>query len=92
LDNASREPLHKSRTRIWHFDKPLEATWPVLSDTARFNEAAGLPRHGIIETPRDDGSVEYLARARIASLSPRMGRKARQLGRSAMIRALPYFS
>jgi len=40
----------------------------VLSDTARFNEAAALPRHAIIETPRDDGSVEYLAKARIGPI------------------------
>ncbi len=65
MDNASREARHKTRTWIWHFDSPLELIWPVLSDTARFNEAAALPKHAIIETPREDGSVEYLARARI---------------------------
>ena len=36
-----------------------------LADTARFNEAAGLPKHEIIETPREDGSVEYLGRAKL---------------------------
>lgn len=65
MDTASREPRHKTRTWTWRFDSPLQAIWPVLSDTARFNEAAALPRHAIIETPRKDGSVEYLARARI---------------------------
>ena len=65
MDDASREPRHKTRTWIWHFDRPLEIIWPVLSDTARFNEAAALPKHAIIETPREDGSVEYVARARI---------------------------
>jgi len=63
MDNASREPLHKSRIWIWHFDKALEAIWPLLPDTACFNETAGLPGHEIIETPREGGSVEYLARA-----------------------------
>jgi class 3 adenylate cyclase len=46
----------------------LDAIWSVLADTARFNEAAALPRHAIIETPREDGSVEYLARARIGPI------------------------
>lgn len=61
----------KSRTWIWRFDQPLEAIWPVLADTARFNEAAGLPRHAVTETPRADGSVEYLATARLGPLSLR---------------------
>jgi hypothetical protein len=52
------------RTWTWHFDTPPETIWPVLADTARFNEAAGLPNHEIEETPRPDGSVEYVARAR----------------------------
>ena len=65
MDNASSKPGNRSKTWIWRFDSPPEAIWPVLSDTARFNEAADLPRHTIIETPREDGSVEFLARARI---------------------------
>lgn len=65
MDNASSKPGNTSKTWIWHFDSPPEAIWPVLSDTARFNEAADLPRHTIIETPREDGSVEFLARAHI---------------------------
>lgn len=68
MDNSSREPDNRSHTWIWRFDTPLETIWPVLSDTARFNEAAALPRHDITETPRADGSVEYLARARIGPL------------------------
>ncbi len=35
-----------------------------MADTARFNEAAGLPKHAIIETPLPDGSVDYTAKAR----------------------------
>ncbi|GMQ74862.1 MAG: hypothetical protein BMS9Abin01_0102 [Gammaproteobacteria bacterium] len=65
MNNPSRQHASRTKTWIWHFDSPLESIWPVLSDTARFNEAAALPRHRIIETPRADGSVEYLARARI---------------------------
>jgi class 3 adenylate cyclase len=53
-----------SRTWIWRFDSPCERVWPLLADTARFNEAAKLPLHEIEETPRPDGSVRYLARAR----------------------------
>lgn len=49
---------------VWTFAHPPEKIWPHLSDTARFNEASGLPRHDIIETPQDDGSVLYEGRAK----------------------------
>jgi class 3 adenylate cyclase len=52
--------------RIWEWDfaSPPAAIWPSLADTARFNEAAALPKHEIIETPRPDGSVDYAGRLR----------------------------
>ena len=68
MEHASRQPGNRSKTWTWHFDSPLERVWPVLSDTARFNEAAALPKHVISETPRADGSVEYLASARIGPI------------------------
>lgn len=54
-----------SRTFVWHFDEPPEKLWPSLADTARFNEAAGLPKHDIEELPQDDGSVVYLGHVRM---------------------------
>ena len=54
-----------SRTFVWHFDVPPEEIWPSLADTARFNEAAGLPKHDIEELPQDDGSVIYLGHVRM---------------------------
>ncbi len=54
-----------SRTFVWEFDAPPEEVWPFLADTARFNEAAGLPNHEIEETPQPDGSVDYRGRARM---------------------------
>jgi hypothetical protein len=48
----------------WDFDRPVDDIWPIVSDTARFNEAAGLPKHDIVETPQTDGSVRYEAFAR----------------------------
>ena len=54
MDNASREPRHKTRTWIWHFDSPLELIWPVLSDTARFDEAAALLGKAVRE---HDGAI-----------------------------------
>jgi len=68
MDNASRQRGSRSKTWIWRFDSPLERVWPVLSDTARFNEAAALPKHAITETPRADASVEYLASARLGPM------------------------
>ena len=53
----------KRRTFVWHFDSPVEAIWPVLADTARFNEAANVPKHDIEEIAQADGSVRYMARA-----------------------------
>ncbi|MSO92589.1 MAG: hypothetical protein EXQ86_04215 [Rhodospirillales bacterium] len=54
----------KSRTCIWRFEAPVEKIWPVLADTARFNEAAELPKHEIEEIPQADGSVLYLGHLR----------------------------
>jgi class 3 adenylate cyclase len=53
------------RTFVWEFPVPPEVIWPILADTARINEAARLPKHEIIETPREDGSVLFEGRARI---------------------------
>jgi class 3 adenylate cyclase len=53
-----------SRTFQWRFDQPPEALWPALADTARFNEAAGLPKHLIEERLQPDGSVRFFAKAR----------------------------
>jgi len=58
----------KSRTWYWRFDTPVESVWPVLADTARFNEAAALPRHAVEEVTQPDGSVNFLGHARIGPL------------------------
>ncbi len=52
-----------SRTFVWHFDSPVENVWPVLADTARFNEAAELAKQDIEEIPQNDGSVKFIAHA-----------------------------
>jgi class 3 adenylate cyclase len=52
----------QSRTFHWRFANPPEAIWPILSDTVRFNEAAGLPRYAVEETLQPDGSVLYEGR------------------------------
>lgn len=49
----------------WEFDHPPAAVWPLLADTARFNEAAGLPKHPVRRDEQPDGSVRYFAEARI---------------------------
>ncbi len=55
----------QSRTFVWDFASPPEAIWTVLADTARFNEAAGLPKHQIVEQPQPDGSVRFFAEAKM---------------------------
>ncbi|HWA45208.1 MAG TPA: adenylate/guanylate cyclase domain-containing protein [Hypericibacter adhaerens] len=49
----------REQTWVWHFDRPVPDMWAVLADTARFNEAARVPKHEIIEIPQPDGAVEY---------------------------------
>lgn len=49
---------------VWHFAVPPEKLWPLLADTARINEAAGLPKHRIEEAPQPDGIVIYTGRAK----------------------------
>src|SRR6516225_2171506 len=59
----------EKRSWTWHVDRPAEAMWSVLADTARLNEAQKLPRHQIEEIPQADGSVLYLGRARIGPIA-----------------------
>ena len=59
----------RSTSFEWNFDVPVEPMWRVLADTARFNEAAGFPRHDIEEIPQPDGSVRFIARCKIGPLS-----------------------
>jgi class 3 adenylate cyclase len=50
----------KSEDWTWRFERPPAEIWPVAADTARFNEAAKVPKHTITETPQPDGSVRYV--------------------------------
>jgi class 3 adenylate cyclase len=54
-----------TRTFTWSFDSPPAAVWEGLGDTARFNEAAGLPKHAIQDVEQDDGSVRFFATAKV---------------------------
>ena len=68
------------RTWNWRLDQSPEVVWPVLSDTARLNEAAGLPIYQLEETPQADGSVSRIGRARIGvvrSEERRVGKECR---------------
>ncbi len=49
----------------WEFEHSPAEVWPLLADTARFNEAAGLPKHPVRREPQPDGSVRYFAAARM---------------------------
>lgn len=55
----------QTRHWTWHFDQPPERLWPALADTARFNDAAGLPKHRIDAQPQPDGTVLYAGAARL---------------------------
>jgi class 3 adenylate cyclase len=55
----------QTRSWSWEFDHPPAVVWPLMADTARLNEASGLPLHNITETPRPDGSVQTTGEAKI---------------------------
>jgi class 3 adenylate cyclase len=55
-----------SREWLWRFPgHGPEAIWVSLADTARFNEAAALPKHEVEEIAQPDGSVRYFGRGRV---------------------------
>lgn len=47
------------------FAGPLPEVWRAMADTARYNAAAALPRQTITETLQPDGTVRFVARAKI---------------------------
>jgi class 3 adenylate cyclase len=48
----------------WDFAARPAVLWPVLADTARFNEAAGLPRYSVSDLPQPNGSVRRIGEVR----------------------------
>src|SRR5260370_35689122 len=53
----------------WHFTASPERLGPLLADAARFNEAIGLPRYAVSETPLPDGSVRRVGSARLLGVT-----------------------
>ncbi|MFZ1426307.1 MAG: hypothetical protein WAS21_06020, partial [Geminicoccaceae bacterium] len=47
------------------FAGPLPEVWHAMADTARYNAAAALPRQTITETLQPDGTIKFVARAKI---------------------------
>lgn len=58
-------PRLLARTFGFDFRAPAEAVWSAMADTARYNEAAGLPKHRVEEVPQPDGTVRFMARANV---------------------------
>jgi class 3 adenylate cyclase len=48
----------------WNLAVAPQVFWPIIADTARFNEAMGTPPYTLREIPRADGTVQRLAQAR----------------------------
>ena len=63
--------MQKPHERVWTWNLSASpaALWPYLSDTARFNEAAGTPRYAVTEEARADGSVRRRATANYKGVS-----------------------
>jgi class 3 adenylate cyclase len=49
----------------YQFEGAPDAVWEALADTARFNEASGLPRHRIEERPGPGGAIAFFGHGRI---------------------------
>jgi len=64
-----------SQTWEWEFEHAPAAMWPLLADTARFNEAAKVPKHQITEVPQADGSVNYFGAVKIGPFDVRWQEK-----------------
>ncbi len=56
------------REMEWTFDLTPEELWPVVSHTARVNEAAGFPTYQLSETPRADGTVDRRGSVKVAGI------------------------
>ncbi|MEZ5823799.1 MAG: adenylate/guanylate cyclase domain-containing protein [Geminicoccaceae bacterium] len=55
----------KSKVFVHDFHAPVEAVWSAIADTARYNEAAGLPRHEIVEEILDHAGIRFFGKARM---------------------------
>lgn len=57
--------MSRAARRVVPFDfaGPLPAVWDALADTARYNEAAALPRQTIAATPGGDGGLRFTGKA-----------------------------
>lgn len=53
----------------FRFAGPRSRVWTALADTARFNEASGLPAHPIVDATAPDGSQIFRGQARIGGLN-----------------------
>ena len=53
----------------FYFDHPVETLWTLVSDTARWGEASGLPRYQASEGLQPDGSVKITGNLDIAGFS-----------------------
>lgn len=56
---------HKRRRFVYDYKAPIEHIWAAMADTARYNEAAELPRHEVTEERLDHGNMRFLAHAKM---------------------------
>ena len=83
----------ESRSWEWRFDRPPGEVWPVVADTARFNEAAKLPKYQVEDVPAADGHVLRLARENMEAINGVQAVEGNSLSGSILItydsRAIP---
>lgn len=54
----------------FQFGASVEQAWPFLADTARYNQATGLPSYRVEDVLQADGSVKHIGRMNIGQKKP----------------------
>src|SRR5258707_13689399 len=75
----------------WQIAQPPEALWPLIADTARFNEAAKLPKYQVDDIVQPDGRVLRLARATIGGAKLEWEERPYEWVRDRSFRQTPIF-
>jgi len=59
----------RRRTFVYDYRAPVESIWAAMADTARYNEAAELPRHVIEEQCLSNNNMRFIATAKLGPIT-----------------------
>lgn len=55
----------RQRSFVYDYKAPVEKIWAAMADTARYNEAAELPRHEVVEERQPNNNMRFVAHAKM---------------------------